>query len=706
MTDQVVDTGGASGAGVTGVAPARTGRGRVTGEDTLLGRERELAALHEDIGRTGLDTLAGQTPPRARVLLVAGRPGSGRTALAETFAAALTERYPDGLLRVRLTDPAGAPVPAGDAARSLLADLGEQTPAGAADDVLTEQLRTALATRRVLLLLDDAHDAEQVDELLPDNPACLLLAVATGPLTGLSDVRPCTLGGLERQAAVRLVERYAGPGRAAADPRAAERLAEECRGQPAALVLAAGWLATRPESSFADLLARLEAHRTAVPRALPEPAASEEDAAPPPAKTATDLPVDRLLRFSHDQLPAADQRLLRLLHLAPEGLADAHTASALAGCSVRHAAERLEHFVRHGLLRPLPGPRPAYEVPGCLVPGLRALAAESDRPAELQLARARMLERTVRLLHSCRAANEPPGSPARQRLAGLPSTLRFPGPKAAAEWLAERLPALLAAARLAVAEGAFDTLARRYVAALVRALVAHRGTEAAAPELYGLHRLVLDVARRRGLHREQAAALLNLADLDARTGRTGEALARYRAALDAARTGRDPYAAGRAMESLAGAHQELGDWARAADWYGRALAHRLVRAEDGEAARLYGKLAAVHAYAGHYGDARRNWGSAIAVHKRRGDVAGQARALAELARVQEYAGRPEEALRTCREAVTLAERAEDERLRAALHVRLADTLDRLGDPASARHHRGLAARLLGPGEAAALRAGA
>ncbi|WP_078491405.1 ATP-binding protein, partial [Streptomyces sp. SPB074] len=585
MTDQVVDTGGASGAGVTGVAPARDAHAGVTGGDALLGRERELAALHEDIGRTGLDTLAGQTPPRARVLLVAGRPGSGRTALAETFAASLTERYPDGLLRARLTDPAGAPVPAGEAARSLLAGLGEQAPAGADEDDLTERLRTALATRRVLLLLDDAHDAAQVGDLLPDNPACLLLAVATGPLTGLSDVRPCALGGLERQAALRLVERYAGQGRAAADPHAAERLVEECRGRPAALVLAAGWLATRPGTSVADLLARLEAHRAVVPR--PQPAADAEDAdtarakdtaqagdaaegagggtAPSRERPAADLPVDRLLRFSHDQLPAADQRLLRLLHLAPEGLADAHTASALAGCSVRHAAERLEHFVRHGLLRPLPGPRPAYEVPGCLVPGLRALARETDRPAELQLARARMLERTVRLLHSCRATSEPPGSPARRRLAGLPAGLRFPDREAAAAWLAERLPALLAAARLAVAEGAFDTLARRYVAALVRALVAHRGPEAAAPELYGLHRLVLDVAKRRGLHREEAAALLNLADLDARTGRTREALARYRAALDAARAGHDPHAAGRAMESLAGAHQELNDWARAAE---------------------------------------------------------------------------------------------------------------------------------------------
>lgn len=69
--------------------------------------------------------------------------------------------------------------------------------------------------------------------------------------------------------------------------------------------------------------------------------------------------------------------------------------------------------------------------------------------------------------------------------------------------------------------------------------------------------------------------------------------------------------------------------------------------------------------------------------------------MSELARVQEYAGRHEESLRTCHEAVELARRAEDVRLQAALQLRLADTLERLGDPASARLHRGTAERLLG-----------
>lgn len=202
------------------------------------------------------------------------------------------------------------------------------------------------------------------------------------------------------------------------------------------------------------------------------------------------------------------------------------------------------------------------------------------------------------------------------------------------------------------------------------------------------------MAERRELPREKAAALLNLADLDARTGRTAEALVRYRAALDAGREADDPYATGRAMESVGGAHLELADYDRAADWFGRALAQRLARDERADAARVYGRIATAHTYAGRYGEAVRAWRAAVAGHRKGGDVAAHARALSELARVQEYAGRPEESLRTCQEAVDWARRAEDDRLQAALHLRLADTLDRLGDPTAAGLERSAAQRML------------
>ena len=658
MTDQAVDP--------NGVRLPRDARP----EGRFLGRTRELKELRADIERAGLDTLSGRKAPRARVLLIAGRPGSGRSALAEELVRQVATDYPDGVLRTRLREPDGTPVPVGRAARDLLDALGEPAPAGAPEDQLGEALRTALAERRAVLLLDDAADAEQVDALLPDNPDCLAVAVSSGPLTGIADVRPCTLGGLDTKSGVELLSRFTGSVRITVDPRAAERLAEQCQGQPAALVLAGGWLAARPKAAVADLAKQLHT----------DPGAEPVTA--------------RLLRLVHDALPQTAARTLRLLALAPAGLADPHTAAALTGCSVEAAHTTLDDFAAHGLLHSVGSSLPQYRVPGCLHRELRRLAEDHERPAELQLARARMLERTVRLLQSCRAITETDSPEARRKALALPRPLRFPTPRAAADWLRLRRPALLAAARLAVADGELDTLARRLMSQLVRALVAHFGTRAAASDLYDIHNLVLDVAERRALPRERAAALLNLGDLDARTGRTSKALARYRAALDAGREANDPYATGRAMESVGGAHLELGDYDRAADWFGRALAERLARDERPEAARLYGRIGAAHTYAGRYGEAMRNWRAAVAGHRRDGDVAAQARALSELGRVQEYAGRLEESLRICREAVEWARRAEDTRLQAALHLRLADSYERLGDPASAALHRSTAEHML------------
>ncbi|MET8127431.1 tetratricopeptide repeat protein [Streptomyces sp. NPDC005065] len=672
MTDQAVDTSGpASAAGTEGPSGAAPRQ--------FFGRERELKELKADIEGAGLDTLAGRKAARARVLLIAGRPGSGRTALAEELTRALldTGDYPDGLLRVRLTELGGAPVPTERTARNLLDQLEVAGPPGADADELSQLVREALADRHVLLLLDDAADAEQVDPLLPDNPGCLVVATAQGPLTGIPGVRPCTIGGLDKGSAVQLLAGAIGQVRITVDPLTAESLAEECGGQPAALVMIGGWLAAHPMASVADVTKQL--------RELPDDAEQPTGA----------RPLARAFRLVHESLPQTAGRILRLLALAPAGLADAHTASALAGCSVSAAQSTLDDFVRLGLLRTNGAELPQYEVPGCLAPLLQALLADRDRPAEIQLAMARLLERTVRQLQSCRAITDPEGSEARRKLAGLPSSLRFPHPEAAAAWLRIRRPALLASARIAVEDGELDTLARRLVAALVRALAAHQGTEAAASDLYGLHGLVLAVAERRELPRERAAALLNLADLDARTGRTREALTRYRAALDAGRAAKDPYATGRAMESVGGAYAELGDFHRASDWYGRALAQRLTHGELADEARLYGRLGSVHTYAGQYGEALRNWRAAAAGYRRLGDLAAQARALSEAARVQEYAGRPQESLRTCQEAVQWARQAKDVRLQAALELRLADTLDRLGDPAAAGLHRGAAQRLLG-----------
>ncbi|WP_314173735.1 AAA family ATPase [Streptomyces winkii] len=651
--------------------------------------------MRADMERAGLHTLSGRPSPHSRVLLVAGRPGSGRTALAEAFARQAADRYGDGVLRARLTEPGGTPVPTERTARDLLAALGpDPVPAGADEDELTETLRAELARRRVLLLLDDVTLPEQVLDLLPDTRNCLVVAVSAGPLTGVPDVRPCTVGGLGREAAVSLLAARAGaPHRTTVDPRSAELVADACGCLPAALVLAGGWLAARPKLSVAEAAKQLGA--------LPE-----------------SDPLERAFRLVAGSLAKSPARVLRMLALAPDGLVDAHTASALAGCSAAAARQILEEFLRLGLLRTSTLSPGCYAVPRCLDPLLRAELAEHEGPEETVFARARMLERTVRRLRACHAITEPEGSEARKRLAFLPRSVRFGTRAEAREWLEARRPAILAAARLAVAEGGgrLDGLARRLISALARAFDAHRSPEEAAPELYRLHELVLDVAERAALQRERAAALLNLGDLDARTGRHARALTRYRAALDAARDGegggrertgreagdagraaspgQDQAAAARALESIGSTYEDMGDLERAADWYGRALAHHQTRDARAAAARLHGRLGAVHTAAGRFAEALREWRAAAANFRRLGDPGAHARALAEIARVHERAGRPQETVRVCREALRAAQEAEDERLRAALLLRLADACDRTGDVRAGSRHRRAADELL------------
>ncbi|WP_240796216.1 tetratricopeptide repeat protein [Streptomyces sp. RFCAC02] len=695
----------------------------------FLGRRRELAALRSDIDRAGLDTLAGRPAPRCRVLLVAGRPGTGRSALADKFARDLagSGAYPDGAVRACLSEPGGVPVPSGRAARELLDALGERPPAGASDDELCDLLREALDRCRAVVVLDDVRTAGQLADLIPDSRTSLVVAVARGPLTGVPDVRPCTLAGLDRPTALRLLARGAGPVRITVDPIAAESLAEACGDLPAALVLAAGWLAAHPEATVSDALHRMADDpvgdllaRHVAPPAPPAPRAGGGDAPAPDgagddggepgagagrarARDTADGPLRRAFGLVHSALPAPAARMLRLLSLAPAGVVDPHTAAALAGCPVPAARAALAGFASLGLLRVTPDPD-RYRIPGCLEDIVGALLDTQERPAEVVLARARMLERTVRRLRAAEAIAEPPGSPARKWLSRLPGALRFETRAAAADWLAVSRAELLAAARAAVADGGLDTLARRLLAALTRALVAHRGAAGAAVDLYRLHELVIEVARRQRLPRELAAAHLNLGDIDARAGRHTAALGRYRAALEAARgerDGADRETVGRALASLGDTYAELDDWQRAADWYGRALSLAQARGDLADIARLHARVGDALERTDQFTDALRAWRAAAAAHRRLGDVPAQARALADAARVLERADRTEDAARTARDALRLAERAGDPRLQAALRLRLAECADRLGDTAAADRHRAVADTLLA-GEAPAL----
>ncbi len=714
-----------SGTGVAQVAAVQTARrfGAGLPQDPPFfgGRRAELARLREEIGRAPFAASAAARsgtagPAPSRVLVVAGRPGSGRTSLAVHFARSVAEDYPDGQFFVRLSEPGGGPLPADRVARQLLAALGE--PVGEAAEAAAEPpgpdpaaaghpdcaaLRAALAERRVLLVLDDAGSSEQLRALLPDAPGCLVVAVTAGPLTGVADARPCVLGGLDVRTSLALLTGFAGDTRIVCDPVAARGLVENLGCHPGALRLVGGWLRTCPNASVADAL-RLLTESSPRISLVKQPGAALRDAEP----------LRRAFDLAYDGLSAQAARLLRLLALAPAGRAEPRTAAALLGCPVDAATAHLAALAERRLVNPYhpgsgfgtgadpdsaaaPGAEPqhdGYQLPESLRAPLLGLLA-ADRASETELARARVLERLVRLLGACVHRLAPGGGPEPEP---LPAPLRFGSAADAWHWLDSELPVLRSALRIALADGALDGLAMRLATGLVRALpLWSGGSEAVATDLYELHESILELARRGGLPRQQAAALVNLGDLHARRGQHGRALERYRAGLGPARSVEDQVAVGRILEAVAGAYRASGDLVRAVDWYGRALALRRTRGERADELRLLGRLAAAHTAQGRFGEALREYRAAIALHRKLGDQEGALGAILGSARVQEQAGHAEQALRTQREALASAREldaaGDGHRLEALVLVRMAEGLERAGDPAGARAQREQAAAL-------------
>jgi len=667
----------------------------------FVGRRAELAAL----------AVAASRPAkgRGRVLVVAGRPGSGRTTLAVRYARTVAADYPDGLLYARLSAPDGSRLGPGRAARQLLAQLGEPEagllPAGA-EDPACEALREALAVRRALVLLDDVRDAGQLVPLLAVKTESLVIATTAGPLTGIEDIDPVILGGLEQPSAVELLGDLVGGTRISCDPVGAADLAEACAARPAALRLMAGWLRADPRAAVTDAAQALApAADTAAPaspkaRGATRPKAGRADGTglrpaveaasegggggsgageagrraaggrpggvgggpqssdarpvadpldngasrprdarvPADGRAGEPVPVvdgDPLVgafALVYRKLPAARARLLRMLTLAPGQLADLRTASALVGCPAPEAAEALEKLAEQELLEREPAAADGtarYRVPGRLYGRLVELRERQDRPSEVELARARLLERLVRLVDSARLLLDPAQGPNPDP---LPGPLRLRTAAQAGNWLVGEREQLLGAVEQAIGQGDLDGTAGRLVTALLRALPLTG--EAAPADRYRLHESVLKVAQRQGAPRRAAAALLNLADLHAAAGQWEPAAERYHRSLEQARGAGDESGCARALEGVGNCRRALGDPVRAADWYGRALALRQALGDQGAEARLLVRIAEAHTAQRRFEEAVREYRAAVAVLRRSGDHPAEAAVASALERLQ------------------------------------------------------------------------
>jgi hypothetical protein len=204
-----------------------------------------------------------EAPGTAAIYVIDGMAGIGKTTFAIHWAHHVAKHFGDGQLYLNLrgfdsSDSATAPM---DALRALLCSLGVP-PRHIPDDPDTRAglYRSVLAGRRILVVLDNARDVEQVRPLLPGSPGCLVIATSRNPLTGLAvteGARLLTLHLPSVQTARETLERRLGTGRVAAEPEPVEEIIQLCGRLPLALAIASARAAAHPDFSLASIAADL-----------------------------------------------------------------------------------------------------------------------------------------------------------------------------------------------------------------------------------------------------------------------------------------------------------------------------------------------------------------------------------------------------------------------------------------------------------------
>ncbi|MDA2812798.1 NB-ARC domain-containing protein [Nocardiopsis sp. RSe5-2] len=151
---------------------------RPVGQEQLIRDLFEAVCGEQDAGNLAL-------------LLISGMAGVGKSTVAHRLACRLRTRFPDGVLYSDLngfTDGAEGPTEPGEALDKFLAALPPYSTVTGPESK-SAALRSALARRSVLIVLDDALHAQQVLPLLPGDGTCAVIITSRNDLLRLQAER-------------------------------------------------------------------------------------------------------------------------------------------------------------------------------------------------------------------------------------------------------------------------------------------------------------------------------------------------------------------------------------------------------------------------------------------------------------------------------------------------------------------------------------
>ena len=637
----------------------------------FTGRKEQLRQLDARLA------VASPAPdaPVAPVAIVAidGMAGVGKTALAVHWAHRAAARFTDGQLYVNLRgfDPNRSPVTPDEAVRGFLDALDvppERIPA-----TLEAQVglyRSLLAGRRVLVLLDNASDAEQVRPLLPGASGCMAVAASRNRLAGLvttTGAYPMTLNLPSVDEARELLEHRLGIARIAAEPSAVNEIIAMCARLPLALAIVATRAATQPSRPLAVLAAELREAKGGLAEFTDPDLASD---------------VRAVFSWSYRQLTPAASRVFRLLGVHPGPDIGTPAAASLAGLSAAEVRPLLAELVRASLLEHATGRYAFHDL-------LRAYATELALALDTDAQRNAALHRALsHYVHSAYAADRllnphrddpvtPPPIPAEVTPEPVGDQRQALG------WFDAEHRVLLALIR----QANDDTLSWQLAWTLTRFFTYHghwHDSIDALTAAMGAARRLADPLKEAFAHRFLGCAYVQLGRFGDAEVRLRDALNLYHAAGDAAGEAHSHRHHAWLLERQGRYREALGHARQALDLF-RTAGHR-----PGQA-RSLNAIGWFDAMLGDYAEAVAYCQQALELQRELGDRFGQAETWDSLGYANQRLGRHATAISCYRTAVALYQAFDDRYNAADSTASLGDAHYAAGDTASARTAWGHAA---------------
>ncbi len=623
----------------------------------FTGRAAELALLAE---------LADGDDGSGVVVVISGMAGVGKTDLAIRFGRRLLGegRFSDAQLYIDLRgyDPAGRqPFQADAVLEELLRTIGHPGPIPVRREARRTAYRRRLTGKKVLIVLDNAADEDQVRELLPELSGTMVIVIGRSSLTGLKGVHRVQLDVLTEEEAVGLLRRTAGAHHAQARTADLAGVAAVCARLPLALRLTAAYLSSHPEITLADHVE----HR---------------------AELGIHDEVQTSLEMSYRGLSEQMRRPFRLLALHPGGHLTPHAAAALADIDLLTAHLLLTTLAEKSLLR-LSGPA-RYHFHDLVHSFAAGLTRRHDVPRQRRAALDLLLH------HYQSAATTAMDLIAEHESHRRPSTeaartppIELADRAAARDWLDAERANLCATIEHAAVNSRPD-----YVNSMAQTLFRYFIIGGYHAEALGVHARAVEAARMLSDQAGEGTALRNLGVAQWLRGQYPPAAESIKQAIAVFDNLEDMGNAGRAHNNLGLVYQAMGDSELALHHHELALALARLAKDKAAEGDVLGNLAVVYWRLGRYDDALRNFERDRAIAERLGDMDGIAIALGNSGEVHQRCGRYRQAVENHKNALSIYDATGNRPGQASAHTNLGTAQERLGqhEQALASHQRALA----------------